>query len=128
MHIRMPARPAANDEDRGSKISSSDRGTFSRSSCERAESSVLRATLGRGVDVETHWLLRPHGVFTVTQSFGLVLGLLLYAIFYLFVLDRLGVHFYPIFSPRSHFSSLGYVLIFAIYYLCYTSANWIVTR
>ena len=45
--------------------------------------------------------------------------ILVYALFYLFVLDRAGVHLYPIFSPRSPFSFLSYCALFAIYAAAY---------
>ena len=38
-----------------------------------------------------------------------------YALVYLFLLDRLGVHFYPIFSPRSKWCVVAWSSLFAIY-------------
>lgn len=46
-----------------------------------------------------------------------------YAILYLFILDRLGVHLYPMFSPRTHFCSVGYSALFALYYALYSGLN-----
>lgn len=39
-----------------------------------------------------------------------------YACVYLLLLDRLGVHLYPIFSPRTHWCVLSYGLLWALYY------------
>ena len=38
-----------------------------------------------------------------------------YAVLYLFVLDRVGVHFYPIFSPRSKWCIAAWSSLFVVY-------------
>lgn len=45
---------------------------------------------------------------------ALVIGVA-YAFFYLCLLDRLGVHLYPIFSPRTHWSAVMYAAWVGIY-------------
>ena len=46
-----------------------------------------------------------------------------YSILYLFILDRLGVHLYPVFSPRSKFSTLTWLFVFSLYYATYKYWN-----
>lgn len=48
---------------------------------------------------------------------------LLYGLFYLLVLDRLGIHLYPILSPRSHACVIVYSLILALMYGCWRGWN-----
>ena len=48
---------------------------------------------------------------------------LVYGLFYLLVLDRLGVHLYPILSPRSHACVVVYGLILALMYGCWRGWN-----
>ena len=50
----------------------------------------------------------------------------LYSIVYLFGLDRLGLHFYPIFSPRAAFSGVSYGLLFLLYYQIFKLGNHII--
>ncbi|GMH56788.1 hypothetical protein TrRE_jg10472 [Triparma retinervis] len=38
-----------------------------------------------------------------------------YSMLYLFILDRLGVHLYPVFSPRSKFSVIAWSTVFCLY-------------
>jgi hypothetical protein len=38
-----------------------------------------------------------------------------YSMLYLFILDRLGVHLYPVFSPRSKFSVVAWSVVFCLY-------------
>lgn len=55
---------------------------------------------------------------------GIVVGVI-YMIFYLNVLDPMGLHFYIIFTPRTHWCALTYSLIFVLYtgiYLAWNSA------
>lgn len=40
-----------------------------------------------------------------------------YSLVYLFFLDRLGVHLYPIFSPRSRFCFVAYIAVFGLFVL-----------
>ena len=47
----------------------------------------------------------------------------LYAALYLFLLDRVGVHFYPMFSPRSHLCIVAYFGLLACYCGAYIGWN-----
>lgn len=47
-----------------------------------------------------------------------------YSLLYLFVLDRLGVHFYPIFSPRTHWSGPVYTALVSLQFLSWKGWNW----
>ena len=49
----------------------------------------------------------------------------LYSLVYLGVLDRIGMHFYPMFSPRSPFCLVAYSVLFAAYYAIYLGCNQI---
>ncbi|KAL1520785.1 hypothetical protein AB1Y20_022349 [Prymnesium parvum] len=42
-----------------------------------------------------------------------------YAVLYLFVLDRFGLHFYCMFSPRSHLCGFCYAVLLACYVGCF---------
>jgi hypothetical protein len=44
-----------------------------------------------------------------------------YAIFYILILDRLGLHLYPLFSPRWRFSGIAWFMLI----LCYVSLYWV---
>lgn len=58
--------------------------------------------------------------------FDLWVGLVIvffYILFYLNVLDRIGLHFYILFTPRSAACIVTYPLILWIYYSVYTMAN-----
>ena len=50
----------------------------------------------------------------------------LYSIVYLFGLDRLGLHFYPIFNPRTAFSGISYGLLFLLYYQIFKLGNYVI--
>jgi hypothetical protein len=45
--------------------------------------------------------------------------LVVYMICYYCILDRLGIHLYPIFSPRTHFVVCSYGLLFGVCYVAY---------
>jgi len=47
----------------------------------------------------------------------------IYSCLYLFVLDRLGVHLYPILSPRSSIAVASVSLLFLMYYGCFIGWN-----
>jgi len=51
--------------------------------------------------------------------------MLYYSLLYLLILDRLGVHLYPVFSPRSKFCVVGWSAVFLIYYFTYTFWNFV---
>jgi len=54
----------------------------------------------------------------------------MYSLFYLLILDRYGIHLYPIFSPRSHWGmALSGTLIWGILYLTFLAWNtWLRRR
>jgi hypothetical protein len=51
---------------------------------------------------------------------------LYYSLLYLCILDRIGVHLYPVFSPRSKVSVLTWLSVFFIYYFTYSFWNSII--
>ena len=86
-----------------------------------------------------HLLILPLAVCNATFGAGarqLVLAdlhvalviLLLYALFYLLVLDRLGVHCYPAFSPRRDASVVAWVLIALLYIVIFEGCGGGVLR
>lgn len=48
---------------------------------------------------------------------------LTYGLFYNLILDRIGIHLYPIFSPRSRFLVITWSLVFALHYAAYLCWN-----
>ena len=52
--------------------------------------------------------------------------LFLYSCLYLLILDRIGVHLYPVFSPRSKFSVLGWCAVFGLYYGTFKGWNYFI--
>ena len=67
-----------------------------------------------------YWASPPRRL-TYVDLYAACVGILLYMTFYLFVLDRLGVHLYPVFTPRVGKLVLGswsgsIVLYFATFY------------
>jgi hypothetical protein len=59
--------------------------------------------------------------------YGLFLGLG-YGLFYNLILDRIGVHIYPIFSPRSNLVVLTWTLVFGIYFAFHWFWNLIISN
>ena len=57
--------------------------------------------------------------------YGLLLSLG-YGLFYTMILDRIGVHIYPIFSPRSNLVTLTYTLVIVIHFLFHRLWNVII--
>jgi len=57
----------------------------------------------------------------LTQAdFSVALGIcLIYAYFYVLCLDRFGVHYYLVFSPRTPFALLSWTFAFGCYYACF---------
>ena len=51
------------------------------------------------------------------------LVVLLYSMLYLFVMDRLGLHFYPIFNPRTSFTVISFVSVLGLYYYLFLKWN-----
>jgi hypothetical protein len=48
---------------------------------------------------------------------------LLYSVLYYFLMDRLGMHFYPIFSPRTAFSVISIAGVLGLYYFLFLKWN-----
>ncbi len=58
--------------------------------------------------------------------YGLLLGLG-YGLFYNLILDRIGVHIYPIFSPRSNLVFVTWALVFGIYFAFHWFWNLVIS-
>jgi len=54
--------------------------------------------------------------FTGTDLWASFVVAGVYVLLYVFLLDRAGVHLYPIFSPRSHYCSISYGTLLALYF------------
>lgn len=52
----------------------------------------------------------------------------LYGLFYLMVLDRIGVHIYPVFSPRSNFVAITWCTVFSLTFGFYRFWNWMMVH
>lgn len=50
-----------------------------------------------------------------------------YALLYLLVLDRIGVHLYPVFSPRTFWSVLSWSALLGTYWLCFQLWNAVIS-
>ena len=62
-------------------------------------------------------------LFTHADLWVSYLVLLLYSALYFFGLDRLGLHFYPIFNPRTTWSVLSILLVLGLYYKMFNTWN-----
>mmetsp|Transcript_15785 Transcript_15785/g.29782 ORF Transcript_15785/g.29782 Transcript_15785/m.29782 type:complete len:366 (+) Transcript_15785:186-1283(+) len=51
-----------------------------------------------------------------------------YGMFYTLILDRIGVHIYPIFSPRSNFVVVTWLMVLLLVYGFHSAWNWIMTN
>lgn len=51
-----------------------------------------------------------------------------YGLFYTLILDRIGVHLYPIFSPRSNLVVVTWCMVILLVYGYYHAWNWIMTN
>ena len=51
-------------------------------------------------------------------------SIFLYGIFYVFVLDRIGVHIYPVFSPRTNYVIITWCTVFLLTIGIYQFWNW----
>ena len=51
-----------------------------------------------------------------------------YSLFYLLVLDRFGVHLYPIFSPRSHLIAVSGATVWGMLYITFAGWNYVIRR
>lgn len=61
--------------------------------------------------------------FTYSDLWVSYLVVMLYSLVYFFVMDRLGMHFYPIFCPRSRLSLISIALIIWLYYFLFNKWN-----
>jgi len=61
--------------------------------------------------------------FTHADLWVSYLVLLLYSVLYFFGLDRFGLHFYPIFNPRTSWSVLSILLVLGLYYKMFNTWN-----
>jgi len=66
--------------------------------------------------------------FTFIDLWCAFIMALLYSLFYLLILDRLGIHLYPIFSPRSYVSLVTWTIVFACYYGSFLLWNHVIER
>ena len=64
--------------------------------------------------------------FTFVDLWGTISLAVVYSLFYLLVLDRLGIHLYPVFSPRSVFFFLTWTLAYGCYFLGYYFWNKVI--
>ena len=55
-------------------------------------------------------------------------SIFLYGIFYLLVLDRIGVHIYPVFSPRTNYVVITWCTVFSSTIGVYHFWNWMMTH
>jgi uncharacterized membrane protein YwaF len=49
--------------------------------------------------------------------------IMMYSVVYFFIMDRLGMHFYPILCPRSKLSLVSIAIVIWLYYYLYTKWN-----
>ena len=75
--------------------------------------------------VEFLWTSTPLTFFDLWCGYFVAL---LYCLFYLNVLDPLGLHFYIIFSPRTAFCALSFGLVIGAYYAFYVFWNSSLTQ
>jgi hypothetical protein len=62
-------------------------------------------------------------LFTRSDLWVSYLVVMLYSIIYFFVMDRFGLHFYPIFSPRSSLTVLSIAFVIGLYYFLFLKWN-----
>lgn len=62
-------------------------------------------------------------LFTMSDLWVAYLVIVLYSILYFFVMDRIGMHFYPIFNPRTSFSVVSIVGVLGLYYFLFLKWN-----
>ena len=62
-------------------------------------------------------------LFTLSDLWIGYLVVALYSMMYLFVLDRMGIHFYPIFCPRTVFCCVSFGIVLSLYYMLMQQAN-----
>ena len=66
-------------------------------------------------------------LFTFSDLWVAYLVILLYSIVYYFLMDRLGMHFYPIFCPRSALSVVSIVGVLGLYYYLFNKWNELIS-
>jgi len=66
-------------------------------------------------------------LFTVSDLWVAYLVIMLYSIVYYFVMDRRGMHFYPIFCPRSAFSVGSIMGVLGLYYYLFLKWNELIS-
>ena len=62
-------------------------------------------------------------LFTISDLYVAYLVVALYSVLYLFVMDRIGLHFYPIFCPRTAACALSFGLVLYLCWLCMQKGN-----
>jgi hypothetical protein len=62
-------------------------------------------------------------LFTFSDLWVAYLVIMMYSIIYFFIMDRLGLHFYPIFCPRSAFCVGSMVGVLGLYYYLFLKWN-----
>jgi hypothetical protein len=62
-------------------------------------------------------------LFTRSDLWVSYLVVMLYSMIYFFVMDRFGLHFYPIFSPRSSLTVLSIAFVIGLYYFLFLKWN-----
>jgi len=66
-------------------------------------------------------------VFQFVDLWCALVGAIGYALMYVLVLDRIGVHLYPVFSPRTLWSVLSWTAMFATYFAVFHFWNHIIS-
>ena len=64
--------------------------------------------------------------FTFRDLWTALCFALMYSLFYVLVLDRFGVHLYPVFSPRSNFVVVTWSMVFGMLYATYAGWNHLI--
>ena len=62
-------------------------------------------------------------LFTVSDLWVAYAVALSYSLLYLLVMDRLGLHFYPIFNPRTSFTTLSLGAVLGLFYFLFLKFN-----
>mmetsp|Transcript_33933 Transcript_33933/g.57617 ORF Transcript_33933/g.57617 Transcript_33933/m.57617 type:complete len:341 (+) Transcript_33933:152-1174(+) len=62
-------------------------------------------------------------LFTMSDLWVAYFVVVLYSIQYYFLMDRLGMHFYPIFNPRTAFSVVSIFCVLGLYYFLFLKWN-----
>lgn len=62
-------------------------------------------------------------LFTMSDLWIAYLVVVLYSLVYFFIMDRVGLHFYPIFNPRTAWSLVSIVFVLGLYYFLFLQWN-----